>query len=171
VEKTVEVKDLNDKGVGKSGGFKADATDFKIISQLRKDGRMPYRTIAAELDITEATVRARVKRLEESNTLKVVAVTDIEAAGFELLLAIGVEIEGRAASAVGHDLAKLEEVYSVSVVIGSHDIEILALAKNQQHMSQLLSELAAVKGVRKLLPSLAVDVLKNQPNWVPFAND
>jgi Lrp/AsnC family transcriptional regulator for asnA, asnC and gidA len=155
----------------KTHGFKPDATDFKIISLLRKDGRMPYRTIAAELDITEATVRTRVKRLEETNTVKVVAVTDIAAAGFELLLAIGVEIEGRSASEVGRDLAKLSEVYSVSVVIGSHDIEILALAKNQTHMNELLSQLAAVKGVRKLLPSLAVDVLKNQPNWVPFNND
>jgi Lrp/AsnC family transcriptional regulator for asnA, asnC and gidA len=68
-------------------------------------------------------------------------------------------------------LAKLSEVYSVSVVIGSHDIEILALAKNQAHMNDLLTQLAAVRGVRKLLPSLAVDVLKNQPNWVPFNND
>ena len=152
-------------------GFSPDATDFKIISLLRKDGRMPYRTIAAELDITEATVRTRVKRLEETNTIKVVAVTDIAAAGFELLLAVGVEIEGRSASEVGRDLAKLSEVYSVSVVIGSHDIEILALAKDQAHMNNLLTELAAVEGVRKLLPSLAVDVLKNQPNWVPFNND
>ncbi|MFQ3324483.1 MAG: DNA-binding Lrp family transcriptional regulator [Pseudomonadales bacterium] len=164
------VKKLTIDG-SKAHGFTTDATDFKIISLLRKDGRMAYRTIASELDITEATVRTRVKRLEESNTIKVVAVTDIEAAGFDMLLAIGVELEGRAASEVGHDLAKLDEVYSVSVVIGSHDIEILALARDQTHMNELLTQLAAVKGVRKLLPSLAVDVLKNQPNWVPFNND
>ena len=167
----MDTKDLASQVGFEVNGFSPDATDFKIISLLRKDGRMPYRTIAAELNITEATVRTRVKRLEETNTIKVVAVTDIEAAGFELLVAVGVEIEGRSASEVGRDLAKLSEVYSVSVVIGSHDIEILALAKNQIHMNNLLTELAAVEGVRKLLPSLAVDVLKNQPNWVPFNND
>jgi Lrp/AsnC family transcriptional regulator for asnA, asnC and gidA len=28
-----------------------------------------------------------------------------------------------------------------------------------------------VPGVRKLEPSIALDVLKNQPNWVPFGHD
>ena len=58
-----------------------DGIDHQIIGLLREDGRLPYRAIARELGLTEATVRARVKRLEESDTMRVVAVSDIEAAG------------------------------------------------------------------------------------------
>jgi hypothetical protein len=29
-------------------------------------------------------------------------------------------------------------------------------------------QLANISGVRRLTPALAVDVLKNQPDWVPF---
>lgn len=152
-----------------SGHIELDQTDQGIIDLLRQDGRMAYRAIARELGITEATVRARVRRLEESDTMRVVAVTDIEAAGFGMLLAIGVQVENRNPEAVAADLASIPEVFSVNVVVGTHDIEILVVAPDPAGLNGLLSEtLGAVPGVRRLTPALAVDVLKNQPDWVPF---
>lgn len=148
-----------------------DAIDNRIVALLRRDGRMPFRSIAQELELTEATVRSRVRRMEDSNSMRVVAVTDIEAAGFGMLLAIGVEVEGRPSAQVAEQLAAIEEVFSVSVVIGSHDIEILTVARDQDQLDQLLGRLAAVSGVRRLLPALAVNVLKNQAHWVPFADE
>lgn len=146
-----------------------DDTDQGIIALLRADGRMPYRAIARELGITEPTVRARVKRLEESNTMRVVAVTDIEAAGYSMLLAIGVQVENRPPERVAADLAAIDEVFSVNVVVGSHDIEILVVTEDASSLNEMLmATLAAVPGVRRLTPALAMDVLKNQPDWVPF---
>jgi Lrp/AsnC family transcriptional regulator for asnA, asnC and gidA len=146
-----------------------DAIDQSIIDLLRTDGRMAYRAIARELDIAENTVRARVRRMEDSNTMRVVAVTDIEAAGYGMLLAIGVQVEGRSPEEVARELADIPEVFSVNVVVGSQDIEILVVARDQHDLSQLISEqLCAITGVRRLTPALAVDVLKNQPDWVPF---
>ena len=146
-----------------------DDTDQAIIDLLRADGRMPYRSIARELGVTENTVRARVRRLEESNTMRVVAVTDIEAAGFSMLLAIGVQVESRSPDAVARDLAAFPEVFSVNVVVGAQDIEILVVAEDQRALNNLIGErLANVPGVRRLTPALALDVLKNQPDWVPF---
>lgn len=152
-----------------SGPIELDEIDNAIIELLREDGRMPYRAIARELDITEATVRARVKRLEDSNTMRVVAVTDIEAAGFGMLLAVGFQVENRTPEAVARDLAEIPEVFSVNVVVGTHDVEILVAVQDQAGLNELLSDtLGAVPGVRRLTPALAVDVLKNQPDWVPF---
>jgi len=146
-----------------------DATDQAIIALLRSDGRMPYRAIARELSLTENTVRSRVRRLEDSNTMRLVAVTDIEAAGFSMLLAIGVQVEGRAPEAVARDLAGFAEVFSVNVVVGAQDIEILVVAEDQAALNELVGErLVSVPGVRRLTPALALDVLKNQPDWVPF---
>ncbi len=146
-----------------------DATDNAIIALLRADGRLPYRAIARELGITEATVRSRVRRLEESDTMRVVAVTDIEAAGYGMLLAVGVQVEGRSPDDVARDLAEVREVFSVNVVVGAQDVEILVVAEDQAALNVLLAQqLATVPGVRRLTPALAVDVLKNQPDWVPF---
>jgi Lrp/AsnC family transcriptional regulator for asnA, asnC and gidA len=146
-----------------------DATDQAIIELLRQDGRMPYRAIARTLAIAENTVRARVRRMEESDTMRVVAVTDIEAAGYGMLLAIGVQVEGRSPELVARDMAAIAEVFSVSVVVGAQDIEILVVARDQAALAALISDkLGAIPGVRRLTPALALDVLKNQPDWVPF---
>jgi len=146
-----------------------DDTDNAIIALLRADGRLPYRAIARELGLTESTIRARVRRLEESDTMRVVAVTDIEAAGYDMLLAIGVQVENRSPEEVARELAALPEVFSVNVVVGTHDVEILVVAEDQVALDELISRtLAGVPGVRRLTPALALDVLKNQPDWVPF---
>ena len=146
-----------------------DDTDNAIIALLRADGRLPYRAIARELGLTESTIRARVRRLEESDTMRVVAVTDIEAAGYDMLLAIGVQVENRSPEEVARELAGLPEVFSVNVVVGTHDVEILVVAEDQVALDELISRtLARVPGVRRLTPALALDVLKNQPDWVPF---
>nr|WP_241262725.1 Lrp/AsnC family transcriptional regulator [Parahaliea mediterranea] len=146
-----------------------DEVDHRIIALLREDGRMPFRAIARELGVTETTVRARVRRLEDSNTMRVVAVTDIEAAGYNMLLAVGVQVENRTPESVARDMAEIPEVFSVNVVVGTHDIEALVVAEDQGALHTLLSErLAGLPGVRRLTPSLAVDVLKNQADWVPL---
>ncbi len=146
-----------------------DELDHAIIDLLREDGRSPYRAIARELGLTEATVRSRVKRLEESGTMRVVAVTDIEAAGYQMLLAIGVQVENRSPSDVAVDLAKIPEIFSVNVVVGTHDVEVLMVAEDLDALNRLLSKLlSSIAGIRRLTPSLAMNVLKNQPDWVPF---
>lgn len=153
------------------GTIDLDEIDYQIIALLRKDGRMPYRALAKEVGVTEATVRARVRRLEETDTMRVVAVTDYEAVGYTMMLAVGIQVEGRPADAVARDLAAHREVFSACQVVGSLDIEILVVAKDQDMLNELLSErLAKVPGVRRILPALAMDVLKNQPNWVPFSD-
>lgn len=146
-----------------------DEVDHRIVALLREDGRMPYRALARELGLTETTVRGRVRRLEESNTMRVVAVTDIEAAGYNLLIAVGVQVESRTPESVARDMAAIDEVFSVNVVVGTHDIEALVVAEDQAALHTLLNErLATLPGVRRLTPALAVNVLKNQPDWVPL---
>ena len=146
-----------------------DAVDQRIIELLREDGRMPFRALAQAVGLTETTARARVRRLEESNTMKVVAVTDFEAVGYEFLLAVGVQVEDLPPVEVAEALARFPEVFSVNVVIGTHDIELLVVAEDQAALAGLITQrLSRVPGVRRLTPALAMDVLKNQPDWVPF---
>ena len=146
-----------------------DETDRRLIELLRADGRMAFRALADTLDLTESAVRARVRQLESSGAMKVVAVADAEAVGYELLLAVGVEVDGRPAIEVAEALATIDEVFSVSLVIGTHDIELLMVARDHEHLAELVTDrLVNIAGVRRILTGLAVDVLKNQPDCVPF---
>jgi Lrp/AsnC family transcriptional regulator for asnA, asnC and gidA len=156
--------------IATDGSVELDDTDYQLMALLRKDGRTPYRALALAVGLTEATVRARVRRLEDSDIMRVVAVTDYEAAGYTMMLAIGLQVEGRPADEVARELAGFAEVFHACQVVGKVDIEILVVVRDQPMLNELLSvKLARVKGVSRLFPAMAMDVLKNQPNWVPFA--
>ncbi|MEE4660660.1 MAG: Lrp/AsnC family transcriptional regulator [Halieaceae bacterium] len=147
-----------------------DPVDERIIELLRADGRLSYRAMAAELGLTESTVRSRVRRLEQSNAMRVVAVTDFQAAGYELLLAVGIQVSDRSPVEVAEALADIPEIFSINIMIGAYDIEVLAVAEDQAALSALIYQrLARLPGVRRVVPSMAMDVLKNQPDWVPLS--
>ncbi|WP_347549121.1 AsnC family protein [Pseudalkalibacillus hwajinpoensis] len=50
-----------------------DELDKNLIVCLSHDGRMSFKDIAEELDVTEKTIRLRYKKLVDSGVLKVVA--------------------------------------------------------------------------------------------------
>ena len=161
---------LGDLRAARSGEMAAlDETDWRLIELLRADGRMPFRALADALGVAETAVRARVRALESSGCMKVVAVADAAASGYELLLAVGVEVDERPALDVAEALAAIPEVFSVCLVVGTYDIELLIVARDHWHVSHLVTEtIVQVPGVRRIHAGLAVDVLKNQPDWVPF---
>jgi Lrp/AsnC family transcriptional regulator for asnA, asnC and gidA len=51
-----------------------DQIDQQIIAALAKDGRMSFREIARQLDVSEGTVRVRMGRLQDENLIRVTLV-------------------------------------------------------------------------------------------------
>lgn len=145
-----------------------DELDARILAALREDGRMPVKEIAERVGAAAGTVRKRMRRLEAEHGLRVVAMTDYYAAGFEILLAVGIEVEGQSAERVGRDLAVFPEVFCVNQTTGNCDLELLVGARNHDELHRFLhEEVAAVAGVARLLPAFAVDVLKYESGWTP----
>jgi Lrp/AsnC family transcriptional regulator for asnA, asnC and gidA len=149
---------------------KLDAIDQKIIAILRKDGRATNQELARRLGMAAATVSARIRRLESTKAMKVVAVTDFAAIGYKVLLAVGVQVQGRPAEHVAQDLAKLPEVFSVHVVTGARDIETLvALHDFDELHSLLLRDIAKIKGIRSIECGIAAEVVKYNFEVAPIS--
>jgi len=143
------------------GAFEFSELDLKIIDILKKDGRTSNHQISEQTGVTTNVVATRIRRMEKAKAMKIVAVSDFSAYNYDVLLPIGVDVKGRRANDVAEDLAKLDEVASVQLVSGRHDIEILVTLPNlQQTGSFLLEKLSKVKGVRDLDPSFAVEIIK-----------
>jgi DNA-binding Lrp family transcriptional regulator len=53
-----------------------DMIDRQIIGLLQIDGRRAYGAIAEEVGLSEAAVRRRVQRLQDSGVMQIVAITD-----------------------------------------------------------------------------------------------
>lgn len=144
-----------------AASYELDDIDRKIIAALKADGRATNQRIARTLRISPATVGARIRRLESVNAMRVVAVTDFSALGYKVLLAIGIEVQGRAAEEVAKDLAALEEVFAVHLVTGARDIEILVALHDLEELETfLLSDIGKIRGIRALSAGIAADVIK-----------
>ncbi len=151
------------------GLFEFSELDLKIIEILKQDGRTSNHAIAEDLGVTTSVVATRIRRMEKAKAMKVVAVSDFTAYGFNVLLPIGVDVKGRRANDVAEDLAKIDEVASVQLVSGKHDIEILVTLPGLDQMGPfLLEKLSQVKGVRSLDPSFAVDIIKYDFDVAPI---
>ena len=143
--------------------------DDKIIAALRQSGRIANRDLARMIEVNEATVRTRLRKLEASNAVRVVAMRDLAAMGFNAIAAVGVQVKGRSASAVGADLAKLDHVITVNVTIGMYDLEVQVVAADIEELDQLLTEeIAHIPGVERLFPGLSMKILKYNPEWAPL---
>ena len=57
---------------------KLDEVDKAIVEYLARDARVSNGQIAGALGVTEGTVRARVKRMEEEKLIRITAVTNID---------------------------------------------------------------------------------------------
>lgn len=153
-----------------TAGFETDDVDEKIIAAMRRDGRISNRDLAQLIGVNEGTVRTRLRRLEDSNTMRVVAIRDLKSMGFEHLCAVGVQVKGRAVGDVAADLADIPQVLTVNVTLGGHDLEIQLVAHDIDEMGQLLTNvLPKVRGVLRITPGLALKVLKYDSLWAPLS--
>ena len=141
--------------------FSFDATDVAIIRELRANGRANNQQIAEKLGLTATTVSTRIRRMEDADQLRVVAVSDFSAHGFNVLLRISVSVDGRPASEVANELAALPEVVAAHMVTGGYDIDMLVALHDFDDLSGfLLDKLSGVRGIRTLTPAIVGDVLK-----------
>lgn len=149
--------------------FQFDATDLAIVQQLRGNGRATNQQIAEKLNMTATTVSTRIRRMEDASQLRVVAVSDFSAHGFNFLMRVAVEVDGRPASEVARELAKFPEVFAVHVVTGRYDIDLLVALTHFEDLSRLmLDKFSQVGGIRSMTPSIVVDIVKYQFDVAPI---
>jgi Lrp/AsnC family transcriptional regulator for asnA, asnC and gidA len=115
-------------------------TDRKIISYLQYDGRMPYTTIAAELDITESTVRRRVKRLADSGKLQIVAIVKPKDLGLDEAAMIGISVKTNRIAEVADEIAQLPEVTYLFQAAGEFDLFAEVYCRDREHFVSFLNE-------------------------------
>lgn len=146
-----------------------DDIDRAIVAHLRKNGRATNQQIADILGLTAATVSSRIRRMEDANALRVVAVSDFSAHGYNVLLEVAIEVEGRPASEVAEELAKLPEVFAAHLVTGRYDIDLLVALHDFDGLADLmLNKLAKIHGIRSLVPAIAIDVVKYEFDVAPI---
>jgi Lrp/AsnC family transcriptional regulator for asnA, asnC and gidA len=127
--------------------LKIDEINYAIINHLR-DGRIPFKKIADNLEISEGTVRARVKKLKDEGVLDITALVDPEALPDQSVLMVGVRLKDMDLVKKGEEFSKLRGVVSVCVVTGRFDLILTVMLTKEFTMLKFYTEeVAKLKNV------------------------
>jgi Lrp/AsnC family transcriptional regulator, regulator for asnA, asnC and gidA len=142
---------------------KLDDVDAAIVEWLARDARTSNRQIATELGVTEGTVRARIKRMEEEKLIRITAVTNIDRYSDGALAYIWIEVERSSQTRpVADALAAMNEFGFVGVMMGRFDILAITMVRNTAHLGELLHEkVSSIEGVRNTETTLGVNFVKH----------
>lgn len=142
-----------------------DETDQRIIEALQQDGRRPFTKIAADLGISEASVRQRVANLINTQVMQIVAVTNPIKLGFSLASMIGIRVTGDRLLKAAEEIAAFDEVIYLILCAGSFDMLAEVVCRDNDHFLSFLTEkLYKVAGVQQVETYMYLRVCK-QNDW------
>ncbi|UOQ56994.1 Lrp/AsnC family transcriptional regulator [Leucobacter allii] len=143
----------------------ADEIDRRIIDALRADGRRPFRRIAAELGVSESTVRARYARLSSLGIVQVVGLADLHTVG-TVEGHLSIQVLGGETRRLAEELGRRPEVRLVAAAVGAADLVLDVVFPNPGAFQRFItSELPAYGGVRRVEFLRTAEVIKDSYVW------
>ena len=138
-----------------------DELDRRIVDLLTVDARVSNRQIAAQLGVTEGTIRGRINRLEQGGAIRLTAVTNLAYAGSPKTVLIGVQAQHGELRAVSQKIAAMPEIGCVILMLGRFDILAIGLFRELEDVLEVANNrILALPGVRHVETSIAVKTLK-----------
>jgi len=140
-----------------------DELNKKILEILRKNGRTSFTNIAEEVRVSEATVRKRIKVLEEKKViLGYTVVLDPLKMGYNVVAMVGLDIDPKKFLFVSEKIRELDEVRWVATSTGEHMLLMEVWAEDGQKLSRILTgKIGKIDGVRKVQSSLILEKQKS----------
>jgi len=141
-----------------------DRIDQRLIEALQKNGREPFRRIAADVGVSEATIRARYQRLCEDNILQVTGVTNPLGLGFEAIAMVGIRTRG-APEPVADTIAQWEEADYVVITAGQFDILVELVCEHRRQLLDVTNRMRELDGVVSTESFLYLELWKQLYDW------
>lgn len=140
-----------------------DETDLAIVRELQRNGRSSNREIARVLDISEGTVRQRLKKLEVTKAIRLGLVVDAAASGKTAAAYVRIKVEPRYAASIAQRIAKFPDCPFSGLTAGAYDVIAFINAPSREGLIALVeNEIATMKGVVQLDVREPVGTLKHR---------
>lgn len=138
-----------------------DALDEGIVARLARDARVSNRVIAAELGVTEGTIRTRIKRLQNEGLIQFTVVTDFRMAGSPNLCMLGIDADPSHISDLARRISAIPEITCVVVMLGRYSLLAMGLFTNIEQLNAVVTDqIRPLQGVQRVETSISVHNLK-----------
>jgi Lrp/AsnC family transcriptional regulator for asnA, asnC and gidA len=141
-----------------------DDVDRALIEALQQNGRDSFRRIAAEVGVSEATIRARYQRLCDDGIVQVTAVTNPLGLGFDAMAMVGVRTAGPP-DEVAERIGQLEEADYVVVAAGQFDLLVEVVCVDRRHLLDVTNRIRSLKGVASTETFVYLELRKQLYDW------
>ena len=141
-----------------------DALDQRIVEKLARDARISNRAIAAELGVTEGTIRTRIKRLQTEGLIQFTVVKDFRMEGSPNLCMFGIDADPSRVPALAEALRDIPEINCVVVLLGRFSLLAMGLFTNIEQLHDIVTQqIRSLPGVQRVETAVSVHNLKYEP--------
>lgn len=148
-----------------------DDLDRQLIEMLAQDARVSNRKIAAELGVTEGTVRGRIKRLQQDGLIAFTAITGFEMAEKARLAFINVQADVDKVREVARQIGELPLITAVMITMGQFNILAMCLFDELDNLVDIASDqILSLPGVHHVETSIAVKTMKYNARMVKITS-
>jgi DNA-binding Lrp family transcriptional regulator len=127
-----------------------DRLDVAIVDAMEDSARSSYRAIASRLGVSEATIRARIKRMHSERLVRFRAVCDAEAFAMTASAYVRVQVRDGRIDEVAAGLLACERVSVLIRTLGDFDfVSVVQARSREQLIDAVIGEIAGVPGVRR----------------------
>lgn len=140
-----------------------DDLDARIISLLQTDGRMSNTDIAKMLNVSEATVRGRIKRLTEDEIIQIVAVGNPLKLGFEITGDLYITVDMKKMDHVINELSDFKELWYIVATTGRFNLNAEFVVRDLESLSDLVyNRLSKIDGIEQIETSVIMKYIKRK---------
>ena len=136
----------------------ATDSEERLISVLQEDVRATISEIARKLNVSRATVQARIAKLEKEGVI----------VGYTLMLGkeymnqyvsahVAIASEQKCSSIVSAGLMKIEQVSAVHAISGEYDMIAVIHARSTEQLSHLIDFIGELEGVLRTNTSVILE--------------
>jgi len=142
-------------------GFIMDVIDLKILEELKENSRISFNDISQRVGKTEATVRRRVKKLEEDGTIKKYTIEYTINSKPKTRATVKIEPDFKDIKAIMKDLIEIEEITDIWRLSGDCGLFIKVEIPSIEQFNPLIEEkISQIKGVKIIETCFITDIIK-----------
>ncbi|KKN50334.1 hypothetical protein LCGC14_0633850 [marine sediment metagenome] len=143
-----------------------DKIDRQVLNILQEDGRRSYAEIARELNMNEATVRFRVKKLLDKEVImQFSALLNPRKIGLAVTGIIMATVDLRKSKDTFKELGKLDELLHIFQCTGKYDFLAVANVENMEKLEKLKTKIKIISGIKDLEILATTRLLKIEPSF------
>ena len=149
-----------------------DEVNLRILDILGRDASRPFVDIAKELEVSDATVHIRVKRLQAAGILrKFTITTDNVLLGYDHVAFVGINLSKGSRDEVLVALSQLEEILELHEMYGQFDLLVKIRSRNLEEMRDIIAN--KISKIPQITEAQSMMVLKTikEEHTIPLKRD